>query len=188
MKKWFAIGIGGVVVMGVLLLAAGETPRPVSLATTVPAQLQQTLSPADIRIANMHLMAQHGAEPGWRVSARQATFFEDEQVATVRRLQAQLFRDGDVIRLTAARGLLRSDTGDMTVAGQVSLAHQPGLVIETDILRWQASNRLLSTDAPVVLRSPSVVVTGTGLRSRVDQQRLTIPHKVRASFRWPEPR
>jgi LPS export ABC transporter protein LptC len=187
MKKWCAVSLIGVVVAGLLWVAGSGRSPALSRATADPTQLQDVRVSADIRVHNMRLAEQHGSEPSWRVSARQAMFFKGEQFARVQQLKAELLRNAEVIRLTAARGLLHSDTGDMTVTGQVNLEHQNGLVIETDVLRWRASDRLLYTDAPVVLHGMSASVAGLGLRSRVDQQRLTIPHKVKASFRLSGP-
>jgi LPS export ABC transporter protein LptC len=187
MKKWCAMSLIGVAAAGLLWMAGNKRSSAHPQGTAAPASLQDLSASADIRVHNMRLAEQHGPEPSWRVFARQAMFFEAGQFARVQQIKAELLRNTTVIRLTAARGLLRSDTGDMTVEGQVSLEQQNGLVIETDSLRWRASDRLLYTDAPVVLHGLSASVAGQGLRSRVDQQRLTIPHKVKASFRLPGP-
>jgi LPS export ABC transporter protein LptC len=94
-----------------------------------------------------------------------------------------MFQDHETLFwLKANQGQVSRTSGDMAVQGDVRLQHQAGYIIRTEALDWQADSRMLKTDEPVQIQGPAVRVTGTGLRSHVDQQRFNLQRDVHASF------
>ena len=170
--------IGGFSVAGVLWFS-GTTPSSPSVSD-VP---QDQVSVPDIQMRDMRVTAQAGAAVSWWVSAEYAAFSHTQQHTTIRQIEARFWGDlADVWSITAPRGRIDTVTGDMVIEGQVRLNQLNGYSIETDRLYWNTANHTLYTDAVVRMQGASLSVTATGLRSQVDQHRLTLEHDVRASF------
>jgi lipopolysaccharide export system protein LptC len=70
----------------------------------------------------------------------------------------------------------------MTVQGHVQLQYLEGYTVETEVLHWQASGRVLQTDAAVQIRSALVHITGMGLLGHVEQQHFVLQDNVHAAF------
>jgi LPS export ABC transporter protein LptC len=145
-------------------------PRP------IPCRL--SVNPRDLSVI---LEAQAG--PAWEVYADEAALYEATQTAVAQGVRAEMFRDHTTLLwLKADQGQVSRANGDMAVQGDVRLQHQAGYTILTEALDWQAENRMLKTDEPVHIQGPAVRVTGTGLRSHVDQQRFSLQRDVHALF------
>jgi LPS export ABC transporter protein LptC len=186
MMKWYIVMLIGIVAGGLSLVSGGWPPRATTGPAIVPEPSQDPTALPNAQVREMSLIAQIGSAIAWHVFAQQATFSEAAQRTVVQQVSAMIFPDtADAWHLTAARGVLDSATGDMAIEGQVRLQHRDGYTIETDELRWQAAGRRLYSEAPVTMRSASGSITGTGLRSPVDQHRIILQHDVRAVFRLP---
>ena len=64
----------------------------------------------------------------------------------------------------------------------VVLVSTDGIRLETDTLRWQAKEKRVWTDSPVVLYRKGVIVRGQGLESRVAEERTAVKGRVSATF------
>jgi len=174
--------VGGLSMTSVLWFA-GATPSSPSVSDVPQAQ---ALVP-DIQMRDMRVTAQAGSAVSWWVSAEHAAFSHAQQHTTIRQIEARFWSDlADVWAITAPRGRIDTVTGDMVIEGQVRLDQLNGYSIETDRLYWNTADRTLYTDAIVRMQGASLSVTATGLRSQIDQHRLTLEHDVRASFQLRE--
>ncbi|MFQ5852665.1 MAG: LPS export ABC transporter periplasmic protein LptC [Candidatus Binatia bacterium] len=182
--KWYVIVLLGIVIGGISFARAGRLLRPTEPREAVPELWHDDAMQPDMQVQNMHLAVQVGSAIAWQVSAEQAAFSELEQRTVARRVDAKIFPDTtDTWHITAAHGLIDRTTGNVVVKGQVRLHHRAGYTIEMDELRWRAADRILYTEVPVTMRSASASISGTGLRSLVDQYRITVQRDVRAFFR-----
>ena len=178
-----AILLVGGLSMTSMLWFAGATPSSPSVSDVPQAQAPVP----DIQMRDMRVTAQAGAAVSWWVSAEYAAFSHTQQHTTIRQIEARFWGDlADVWAITAPRGRIDTVTGDMVIEGQVRLDQLNGYSIETDRLYWNTADRTLYTDAVVRMQGASLSVTATGLRSQVDQHRLTLEHDVRASFQLRE--
>jgi LPS export ABC transporter protein LptC len=179
--RWYAlttiilIGIGAVVVNSGG--SAPPTSQQVNAASPVHADEPQS------RLIGAMLIEQAQASPAWEVYADEAALYEATQTAVAQGVQAEMFRDHQTLLwLKADQGQVSRASGDIAVQGDVRLQHQAGYTMRTEALDWQADSRILQTDEPVQIQGPAVRVTGTGLRSDVEQQRFSLQRDVRASF------
>ena len=187
MKCYMVICIG-VVIGGISSAHTGWQHRSANpIPRSSKPQPHQELVP-EARLQDVEVITQTGAATAWRVLAKQATFSEAEQQVVVDQVAAKIFRTHDRLRITAAHGLIDRVTGNLAIEGRVRFQPRDGYTIETDELRWLAADRTLYTDDAVTIRGPSVSITGIGLRSQVDQHRMTLQRQVRAAFRLPIPR
>lgn len=179
--RWYAlttiilIGIGAVVVSSGGL--APPAPQRVNAASPTDADEPQS------HLLGAMLIEQAKASPAWEVYADEAVLYETRQTAIAQGVRAEMFRDHKTLLwLKADEGQVSRASGDIAIQGNVRLQHQDGYTIRTEALDWQADSRTLQTDEPVQIQGPAVRVTGTGLRSDVDQQRFSLQRDVHASF------
>lgn len=169
------IGIGAVVVS----CGGSSPPTPQRVNTASPVSRDAPQS----RLIGALLIEQAQASPAWEVYADEAALYEATQTAIAQGVRAEMFRDHKtLLRLKANQGQVNRASGDIAVQGDVRLHHQAGYAMRTEALDWQADSRLLTTEEPVQIQGQSVRVTGTGLRSDVDQQRFRLQRDVHALF------
>jgi LPS export ABC transporter protein LptC len=137
----------------------------------------------DMRVQNLHLVEQTEAGDAWELWAREAEFYDATKIVVVYHLRAQLLSQAaSPIHVTADYGRIDSVTGNMTAQGHVQLQYLEGYTVETEVLHWQASGRVLQTDAAVQIRSALVHITGMGLLGHVEQQHFVLQDNVHAAF------
>ncbi|MDH3599961.1 MAG: LPS export ABC transporter periplasmic protein LptC [Candidatus Tectomicrobia bacterium] len=178
---WYAltaiilIGVGAAVVR-----SGGSAPRtPQQMKAVAPADADEPQS----RLIGAMLIEQAQASPAWEVYADEAALYEGTQTAVAQGVRAEMFRDHQTLLwLQADQGEVSRASGNIAVQGDVRLQHQAGYTIRTEALDWQADSHMLTTDKPVQIQGPAVRVTGTGMRSDVDQQRFSLQRDVHASF------
>lgn len=181
--RWYKfVGMG--IVISVLILAA--VGRPFIAGRTGGAKHiapQSTTEPPDMRVQNMHLIEQAETGDGWKLLAHEAEFYTAKQLIVVRQVQAQLLaQTAQPIRVEADHGHIDSATGNITVEGHVQLQYLEGYTLETDVLHWHATSRILRTDATVKIDSALVHIGGKGLQGHVDEQRFVLQDDVHAAF------
>lgn len=175
--------LGGLSITGVVWFSGTRAVLP-----SAPDLSQEHKLASDVQVRDMRVMAQVGPTVSWWVSAAQADFSQAQQYTTMRQIEARFVGDStDIWYVTAPRGRIDTLTGDMIVEGSVRLSQLDGYTIETERLYWDTAKSTLYTDAVIRMQGASLSVTATGLRSQVDQHRLTLAHDVRASFQLREP-
>jgi len=184
--RWYVLTvlgvIGGAVTM-VQLDGGNATTRALPALPLLPSiQEGGTATPQSL-MEGVRLIEQTDVTTAWEVFADQAALHETTQVAVARGVQATFFRDHDtLLSLAADTGRVHRISGDMDVHGHVRLQHQDGHIVTTPTLQWQAGNRMLHTEEDVHIQGPAVTITGTGLRSDVEQQHFSVQRNVHASF------
>ena len=179
--RWYACTLLILIGIGAIVVSCGgsgpPTPQRVSAPSPVHANEPQS------RLSGALLIEQAQASPAWEVYADEAALYEATQMAVAQGVRAEMFRDHQTLLwLKANQGQVSRASGNIAVQGNVHLQHQAGYTIRTEALDWQAESRMLKTDEPVHIQGPAVRVTGTGLRSHVDQQRFSLQRDVHASF------
>jgi len=154
-----------------------ETP----VAKQVPLQ-SETETP-EMRVQNVHLVEQAETGEGWELLARDAEFYAAKQRVMVRQVRAQLLSKAvQPLHVVANHGQIDSATGNITVQGQVQIQYMEGYIIETEVLHWDATRRILQTDAAVKIDGVFVQIAGMGLHGNIDQQRFVLQDDVHAVF------
>lgn len=182
--KWYGFVLLSLVIGGTALYLMGWRGEAVPMQAAVPSQAVAKEPPPRSQMQGVRLIEQADQSTAWEMMAEQAEFSEDANLAVARGVRAQLFQDDTaLLSLQANRSIVRRDTGNITMQGQVRLRHQDGYTMTTQTLDWVAEARQLRTDEAVELEGPSVYITGIGLQSDVDRQRFHLERDVHASFR-----
>jgi len=81
-------------------------------------------------------------------------------------------------KITYANQFGRTADGDMSRV----ITSNDGLKLETSVLRWQAAEKRLWSDAPVRLSRDGATAEGTALDVRTADGALTLTGRVRTTF------
>jgi LPS export ABC transporter protein LptC len=181
--RWQRV-VGISIIPVVMLLAAlGWILLSGRTQVSKPDGQQGEIEQPDMRVQNLHLIEQTEAGDAWELWGREAEFYDAKKLVVVHQLRAQLLsQEAQPIHVTADYGQIDSVTGNMTVQGHVQLQYLEGYTVETEVLHWQASGRVLQTDAVVQIHSALVRITGTGLLGHVEQQHFVLQDNVHAAF------
>ena len=137
---------------------------------------------ADYRIKEVHLQ-EHGSDNlVWKLDADQAEVFEQHGRTIIRGVSITIEEPGRTWRVTGGEGDFVHATKGVTVRGNVVVVSSDGIRLETDLLRWQARERRVWTDAPVTFSRAGIVVKGQGLDTLLAEERASVNGPVRATI------
>jgi LPS export ABC transporter protein LptC len=139
------------------------------------------LTTADLQVKEVDL-EEEAKGVRWRLKAEQALIYDKEGVTQLRKLVANVYQRERAWTIMGDEGELDRSTNNVEVRRNVVVTSDDGLRLETSVLRWDANERRLWTDAPVLLSRRGSVVRGTGLEVRMADETATVTGRVRATF------
>jgi LPS export ABC transporter protein LptC len=178
-----ARGILVLVALFVLLVAGTlfARSRNSRVESTGPAP-----STADLRIKEVQLEEQSEGVR-WHLRADQALVYEKEGKTTLRKVAVDVKDEDRAWTIVGDEGDLFDATKNFEVRHNVVLTSSDGLRLETTVLRWQADEKRLWTDAPVTIFKQGAVIHGTALSVLMGQEQTDVAGRVRATFARPGP-
>ncbi len=176
-----AAGILGTVVVFVLLVAGTliAKSRTAAVEPTGPA-----VSSADLRIKDAQIEEEAGGVR-WGLTAEQVLIFDAEGRTALRRISVKVFEHDRSWTIVGAEGDLFHATRNIEIRNNVVVTSSDGLRLETSVLRWQAAERRLWTDAPVRLSRDGAIAHGTALDVRMADGSTILAGRVRTIFNGP---
>jgi LPS export ABC transporter protein LptC len=174
-----ARGILAIVALFVVLVTGTLIAKSrVNRADSVDASPAST---ADLRIKEVDLEEEtRGVR--WRLKAEQALMYEKDGRTNLRNLAVQVYQKDRSWTIVGEEGDLQQQTKNVEVRGAVVLTSSDGMRLETTVMRWDAADKRMWTDAPVTLLRDGSVVKGTGLQVMMDEETTTITGRVHATF------
>jgi LPS export ABC transporter protein LptC len=169
----FAVVALFVVAVTVTLVVRSRTAR---LEPIGPA-----LTTADLQVKEVDL-EEEAKGVRWRLKAEQALMYDQAGVTKLRKLVANVYQRDRSWTIVGDEGELDRNTNNVEVRHNVVVTSDDGLRLETNVLRWEADERRLWTDAPVLMSRHGSVVQGTGLDVRMADETATVSGRVRATF------
>lgn len=168
------------VVVAVFVVAVTAT-LVVKSRTARVESLGPSATQADLQIKEVDL-EEEGKGVRWRLKAEQALMFDQAGQTQLRKLVANIHQRERAWTVVGDEGDLDRKTNNVEVRHNVIVTSDDGLRLETSVLRWDAADKRLWTDAPVTLTRRGSVVRGSGLDVRVADEATTITGPVQALF------
>jgi len=138
-------------------------------------------STADLQIKQLDLEEEaHGIR--WRLKADQALMYDQAGLTQLRKLTANIFQKERAWTIVGEEGDLDRTSNNVEVRKNVIVTSDDGVRLETSVLRWDAQEKRLWTDAPVRLSREGSTVSGSGLSVLMAQEATTVSGPVRATF------
>lgn len=135
----------------------------------------------DQAIENFTLAHTNQGEKEWELEADRAEIYEREGKTIVRRLKLKFYDQGEIASIITAReGEINSPSGDMQVRGNVVVnSEKEGITLKTKSLRWDARGKKILTKDFVRQEKGDTIVTGWGLESDPELEKLVIKKDVK---------
>jgi LPS export ABC transporter protein LptC len=173
-----ATGILGVVGVFVLMVAC----TLIAKSRTAPVDSAgPAASSADLSIKEAKIEEDTGGVR-WRLTADQVLIFDAEGRTALRNISVQVFERDRTWNIVGEEGDLFQATKNLEIRKNVVITSNDGLKLETSVLRWQAAEKRLWSDAPVRLSRDGATAEGTALDVRTADGAMTLTGRVRTTF------
>lgn len=138
-------------------------------------------SRAEFAIKAAHYVEMKGAKKVLDVYADEAYSFKDDNMAKLKRPRVVFYnKDGRTVRFSGDRGIIDTETNDVSIEGNVVMYSQEGYHLETSHLEYTSDKMLVTTDKPVHIMSDLFDVKGIGMRTKIEEEAFTVLNKVEA--------
>lgn len=135
-------------------------------------------------IENFTLTHTSQGEKEWELEADRAEIYKTEGKTIVQKLRIKFYDQGKITSiLTAREGKLHSQSGDMEVRGDVVITSEEGTTLKTESLRWDAKREKILTDDWVRQERADTIITGQGLESDPELEKVVIKKNVRVIYK-----
>ena len=137
----------------------------------------------DLQIKNFHFTEVGDADWKWEINADTAKYLKKQNIAHFDRIRINILRaDGEKIVITGKKGLLHTDTKDMTIEGEVRVALGEDGLVETDHLEYLNEEKKIRTNDPVVFTNSRLRIKGMGMTFDIPEKKITLLQNVRATY------
>lgn len=142
----------------------------------------------DQAIENFTLTHTNQGEKEWELEADRAEIYKKEGKTIVQKLKIRFYDQGEITSiLTAREGELRSPSGDMEVRGDVVVtSEREGITLKTESLKWDTQRKKIVTDDFVRQEKGDTIITGQGLESDPELEKIVIKKNVKVIHKSPE--
>ncbi len=121
----------------------------------------------------------------WEVEAQQAESRESEQHVLLKQVQVRLFDksgQAQAVNLKAEEGTIDTANGNFDLRNReelIAIELVNGYTILTPHVHWVDAEQTISTDKPVTIHGPGLIITGTGLVAEMKTEQLGVLDDVR---------
>lgn len=143
----------------------------------------------DLALDNLNYTETQDGRKRWTLTADRAEYLRASNLVRLTPVQLTFYDAGTVgdLGLTADHGELEEDTRQVDVWGNVVITGEGGERLQTEALRYQDQQRLLSTAEPIHYQAPRMELTGVGLLIDLEKNTMLVKKDVRMLL-LPEPK
>jgi LPS export ABC transporter protein LptC len=115
-------------------------------------------------IEDFFLIETEGEEVAWKLTAKRAEIYNDENRAEITVVKVDFYEEGEYSStLTSDTGEIDTITNDMVARGHVVVnSMKEGAVLKTEELMWQSHTGLIVSDYPVTMERGEGIIKGEG--------------------------
>ena len=149
--------------------------NPEELLSSIPGN-------ANVTIGEIHQTATRDGMKEWVLRAASAQYIESKKQVMLEELNITFFlKDQQKIFMTAAHGILYSDSKNMEVTGDVVVKNADSRLI-TEQLLYDHQNRLLLTRTPVEIIGESYKMVADSMSMDLNTNKTILEGKVKGTF------
>jgi LPS export ABC transporter protein LptC len=136
-----------------------------------------------VSLNKIHLVEKISAEDELELTAITAEVDDENDKVSLKEISLVYnAKDHDPIHLTADRGVMSNRSKDIFVEGNVLMTSEKGVRLTTQSLTWNNQKKELDTEERIRIEGDRFTITGIGLRSKVDEEKIWIKNSVNALF------
>jgi lipopolysaccharide export system protein LptC len=137
---------------------------------------------ATIAIDRVHQTSTKNGIKEWSLDARSAKLIEKDRQAVFDDVSINIYMENDkLIKLTAHKGYLNTETRDMRVDGDV-VADDGELKILTETLQYEHARRVLVTTKPVRVLGSKIQLNANSASYDLASQKTTFDGKIKGTI------
>lgn len=145
------------------------------------AALPTSAARAIMSLARVHQTATKDGKVQWELDADSAELDSESGRMTLKAPRVRFFlEDGTQVRLTAAQGMLNTQSNNMQVRGNVQVQNDRYTLI-TEELAYQHKDRVLRADAPVQIRGEAVELQAASMTYDLKTDRAQFSGQVKGT-------
>jgi len=175
------LGIIFAVIATLLIFILGGPSRRVA-QVSVPALPQA----ADAGVKGFSFVQSKDGLVDWKIQAKQAQVFDTDAKAVLNDVQVTLMGpDGVTMTVTGDDGTINTVSKDFVISkksGDLALVLNSGYTIYTSSFTWDNQKHRIWTDEPIIIKGPSLEVTGQGLDAFLTTQEMRVRRNVRVGI------
>lgn len=146
-----------VIIAGIFIKNRFLSQDPVKLISSI----QQN---ASLAIGNVHQVSTRDGTKEWILDARSAHVIDESKQLMLEDVTVVYFiKNGKDVQLTANRGILKTETKDIEVAGQVVLTYSD-YTLETEKMNYDHGRRILFSSTPVKIIGDTINLTADSMK------------------------
>jgi LPS export ABC transporter protein LptC len=172
--KIFLLATIFVILGGIIGIYIGFRENP-QVIESVP----QTVEPnATLSIGRIHQTATRDGRKEWSLEADSAHYIKEKNQMVLKDLKVVFFlKDNSEINLEADQGVLRIDSNDIEVSGNVVLKNQEYKLVTAKLV-YAHDQRLLHSNAQATIFSRSTQVAADSMALDLNTKKLTLEGRV----------
>jgi LPS export ABC transporter protein LptC len=145
------------IIAGIFIKNRYLSQDPVKLITAI----QQN---ASLAIGNVHQVSTRDGIKEWILDAKAAHVIDESKQLMLEDVTVVYFiKNGKEVRLTASRGMLKTETKDIEVTGQVVLTYS-NYTLETEQMNYDHGRRMLFSSTPVKIIGDAINLTADSMK------------------------
>jgi len=145
------------IIAGIFIKNRYLSQDPVKLMTSI----QQN---ASLAIGNVHQVSTRDGIKEWILDAKSAHVIDESKQLMLEDVTVVYFvKNGKEVRLTASRGILKTETKDIEVTGQVVLTYSD-YTLETEKMNYDHGQRVLFSSTPVNIIGNTIHLTADSMK------------------------
>jgi len=138
---------------------------------------------ANVSIGRAHQTATRDGIKEWSLDAASADYMDKKNQAIFKDLSLTFFlKDNSEVYLTADRGILKTDSNDMEINGNVVVTNS-GYKLRCENLYYAHEKRIISSKVPVKIIGDSFELVADSMSLYLNTNRVSFDGKVKGNFR-----
>lgn len=190
MRHWFSLR--NLLAVVILLLAIVLTVAVVrNFHGDGPAEVLEELPEnVDLALREVRFSETREGVRKWTMVADSAAYNAGSGVTNVENIRMTFFdRAGhETVKLNSRQGKVQTESGEVTLSGDVVMTSVRGYTIRTERLLYRKSDDVILSDTPVKFSSAWMELSGRKLRLQVQDQQMTLSGDVRTLIKGNQPR
>ncbi len=156
----------------------------------LPQIIEKLPENVDLGLERVHYSQNENGRRSWVLDADRAAYQRKEDELSLTGVKLTFFNAGDFgeLRLDADQGVLWQKQKRIRLQGNVRVRTSRNQTFETEWLRYDFSQRLLTTDALVHLQGRQLELSGTGMVLDLTRGTMQILHNVHARLEQDDPK
>ena len=137
---------------------------------------------ATLSIGKIHQTATRKGKKEWSLEASSAHYIDKSKEMVLKDLSVIFFlKDNSEVTLAADRGVLKTDSNDIVVSGNVVLNNKEYKML-TEKLNYAHAQRVLYSSAPVIITGTSTRLVADSLSFDLNSKKITLEGSVEATI------